>query len=49
MPLEDSSIPGLSSGGYESDLPPISRSKKKSRILITMDGDISGIDAVFKH
>jgi hypothetical protein len=49
MPLEDSSIPNLSSGGYESEIPPISRSKKKSRIVITMDGDISEIDAVFKH
>jgi hypothetical protein len=48
MLLEDSSIPGLSSGGYESDLSPISRSKKKSRIVMTMDGDISGINAVFK-
>jgi len=46
--LEDSSIPGLSSGGYESDLSPISKSKKKSRIVMTMDGDISGINAVFK-
>jgi hypothetical protein len=48
MLLEDSSIPGLSSGGYESDLSPISRSKKESRIVMTMDGDISGINAVFK-
>ena len=44
----DSSDGSMLSGGNESDLPPISRSKKKSRIVMTMDGDISGINAVFK-
>lgn len=39
---------GSSSGGYQSGPPPIPMSRKNSRIVMTMDGDISGIDAVFK-
>ena len=39
---------GLGSSGAQLDVPPIPRERKKSRIVMTMDGDIAGIDAVFK-